>query len=524
MVSNGSSASDKCVVCGVESKSKCSNCGQAYYCSVEHQKQDWKNHKLQCHPFKIEHNEKFGRYLVASRNIKASEVVLRESCLVCGPNQISGPVCVGCMKGLQANDYLECERCGWPVCQRICQNSPEHRGECELTVARGSKIKIHHFVAPHPQYQCLSILRCMLLREKDPSKFQRLMQLESHDNQRKGSEQWISDREGIAKFIPRFFKMDNWTEDEIMQLTGILQINGHEVPLSEPPYVAIYDLASLVEHSCFPNLSKSFTKKGDVIFWAAVDIKKGTNLSICYSDALWGTASRQNHLLETKLFKCECVRCKDVTELGTKYSAIKCNRNDCPGLALPLSLEQWSGDWRCDTCQHALDKSYISDILDRAGTDLSVMKKNSTEDCFKYLQHYSKWLPPQHHHLAEVKVVLAQLIGAGGPEVIQTLDDASLDKKISFCRETLNLYEKLAPAEARVLGLLHFEMHAALAERGRRASPGNPDMCQSALEESLKHAEEVVKLLQHEPKILSEGQICAQAKINRDSLKLVLGL
>lgn len=131
-----------------------------------------------------------------------------------------------------------------------------------------------------------------------------------------------------------------------MQLTGILQINGHEVPLSEPPYVAIYDLASLVEHSCFPNLSKSFTKKGDVIFWAAVDIKKGTNLSICYSDALWGTASRQNHLLETKLFKCECVRCKDVTELGTKYSAIKCNRNDCPGLALPLSLEQWSGDWR----------------------------------------------------------------------------------------------------------------------------------------------------------------------------------
>lgn len=88
----------------------------------------------------IEHNEKFGRYLVASRNIKASEVVLRESCLVCGPNQISGPVCVGCMKGLQANDYLECERCGWPVCQRICQNSPEHRGECELTVARGSKV------------------------------------------------------------------------------------------------------------------------------------------------------------------------------------------------------------------------------------------------------------------------------------------------------------------------------------------------------------------------------------------------
>lgn len=43
----------KCFVCGKETVSKCSNCAKAYYCSVNHQKQDWKNHKLNCHPFEV---------------------------------------------------------------------------------------------------------------------------------------------------------------------------------------------------------------------------------------------------------------------------------------------------------------------------------------------------------------------------------------------------------------------------------------------------------------------------------------
>lgn len=85
--------------------------------------------------------------------------------------------------------------------------------------------------------------------------------------------------------------------------------------------------------------------------------------------------------------------------------------------------------------------------------------------------------------------------------------------------------------EVRVLGLLCFEMHAALTERGRRLAllnntndNENENGCKCALEESLEYVEKTMKYLQYEPIILSEGQIYAQAKINRDSLKLVLGL
>lgn len=52
-----SSVEKYCAVCEVESNLKaCSGCGEIYYCSVEHQKQDWKQHKGNCKPFRVSLN------------------------------------------------------------------------------------------------------------------------------------------------------------------------------------------------------------------------------------------------------------------------------------------------------------------------------------------------------------------------------------------------------------------------------------------------------------------------------------
>jgi SET domain-containing protein len=104
----------------------------------------------------------------------------------------------------------------------------------------------------------------------------------------------------------------------------LFQVNGHEVPVTEPPHVALYDEASLLEHSCRPNCAKSFGPDGGLVIHAVEPVLKGQHLSICYTDSLWGTANRRHHLAETKFFWCHCDRCADPTEFGTHFSAVRC--------------------------------------------------------------------------------------------------------------------------------------------------------------------------------------------------------
>jgi len=193
-----------CDVCRKPTTTRCSGCAQIYYCSVEHQKKSWKDHKPKCHPFKIDNHEVYGRVLVATRDIKPGEVVLKEAPLIKGPSQITGPVCVGCLQAVEQKTSKECTRCGWPVCKAgKCQDSKTHLPECQLTQARGSKISIQHFYSPHPTYQCLTTLRCLLLKEVDASKWDQLMMLQSHNEERKKTEQYQMDLQSIVKFIPR---------------------------------------------------------------------------------------------------------------------------------------------------------------------------------------------------------------------------------------------------------------------------------------------------------------------------------
>lgn len=42
-----------CTVCSAPTTNKCSSCKSVSYCSKDHQKEDWKNHKDFCRPFEV---------------------------------------------------------------------------------------------------------------------------------------------------------------------------------------------------------------------------------------------------------------------------------------------------------------------------------------------------------------------------------------------------------------------------------------------------------------------------------------
>lgn len=171
------------------------------------------------------------------------------------------------------------------------------------------------------------MIRCLYQKHKNPEVWAKLTKLESHCASRRGGSKYETDRVWIADHLQRFFKLDptEWPAEEILRVCGIVQVNGHEIPLTDPPYVAIYDAGSMLEHSCLPNCSKSFTSDGQLLIrTAASAVENGGHLSISYTDVLWGTAQRLAHLADTKFFVCKCPRCSDPTELGTYFSGVKC--------------------------------------------------------------------------------------------------------------------------------------------------------------------------------------------------------
>jgi len=59
-----------CAVCNCPAPHTCSGCQSVRYCSKEHQKVHWRDHKANCGPYKLEWDVQVGQHLVARRDIK----------------------------------------------------------------------------------------------------------------------------------------------------------------------------------------------------------------------------------------------------------------------------------------------------------------------------------------------------------------------------------------------------------------------------------------------------------------------
>nr|CAD7397271.1 unnamed protein product [Timema cristinae] len=525
---------EACAVCMQPANQRCSGCHVIYYCSRDHQKSDWKLHRGKCVPFKVCENALLGRHLVATRDIKEGVVVLKELPLVAGPPQITPPVCLGCYRTLDLFGSRECVTCGWPLCSDKCGESQAHKPECHITsTRRGAKVSVKTFHQPHPTYQCLLVLRCLYQRDSNPDVWKKLQNLESHCEERRKTPRYEEDRVAVAQFVRRFFNLQDFSEEQILRVCGIVQVNGHEVPVTEPPHVAIYETASLLEHHCRPNCSKSFTSSGGLIIRTAEPILKGQHLSICYSDALWGTANRRHHLSETKFFWCTCERCADPTELGTFFSAIRCKNSLCDGYLLsehPLlqgtpEETPLNSEWRCHTCQVMVPVSEVLETLEKVGRYLSSMEKGEPRSCERFQEQFENILHPNHFYLTDVQLALAQLYGQDCPEGLQGVGDKDLQKKIKLCRKLLTLVDHLVPSENRVRGVLMFELHAVVAEEARRRASRdgmNPGEFRDRLLESKRLLTDAAFLLQYEPEVLPEGKMAAQARKNLEDLNILL--
>ncbi len=108
------------------------------------------------------------------------------------------------------------------------------------------------------------------------------------------------------------FKVDailpfSWS-DLASAAAAAIAAGGHEAASG----TAIYITASLLNHSCDPNLNVGFPyNDGTVVLTAARDVEPGEQLTISYIDRDLPVPARQEQLLFSYGFKCGCDRCKE---------------------------------------------------------------------------------------------------------------------------------------------------------------------------------------------------------------------
>ncbi|KAF0303343.1 SET domain-containing protein SmydA-8, isoform B [Amphibalanus amphitrite] len=475
------SEASSCPVCGVASSLACAACRQVHYCSRPHQKEHWKMHKTSCRPWTVKQTDELGRYMVATRAIQPGEVILREAPLVVGPKQATGPVCLGCHRPLTFDldrgqltpPAISCPGCRWSLCRPDCDRPADLRPG-----ASGAA----------PAYGCVTPVRCLLLRDH-PEAWSSLTSLEHHLDRRRQTALYRLNAAQLAGYLTAALPADcDVTENLVLEMCGVLDTNSFEVRTAESKVRAIYASASLQNHDCRPNTRHVFDSDYVITVRATVPIAAGDVISTSYTQPLWNTAARQQHLQFSKCFTCHCERCQDPTELGTRLGSLTCT--SCSGALLSTEPAAAAAAWRCDRCGRREAAPQV--VARRAQLTKTVQ---SAERTVPGLEAAMESLDPRCSQRAEVAYALVQLYGTADGYTWKELSADQLRRKQQLCEQLLQLASCLTPGQSRFRGVLLLEL--CRTQRHLLASRGSSNADEWDKVEGL--LKEASTILQHEP-------------------------
>ncbi|KAB7504647.1 Protein msta, isoform A [Armadillidium nasatum] len=498
-----------CANCGKPAKQFCSSCKSVFYCSKDCQKKGWKSHKPHCRPFIVQTHPVYGRYAIATRDIKPGEVVLREPPIVYGPKQCTVPICLGCHKRI--SDPRLCKRCKYPVCSPECENIKHHQDECVVLAKASSPLTFSDFDKVNPSYECITPLRCLLLKKSDPKKWETFLDLQSHIEDIQDTELFKVNQRNIVDFIRIFLEYEDGIEksddvDILHRICGILSTNCFELLDNSQRIRGIYYSAAMLAHNCSPNTKHSFDSNKNIIFRATQGIQKGKPLFATYSHTLWDTHSRRKLLKTFKFFYCTCKRCSDPTELGTNLSTLICSK--CSGEIKSTDPLDQNALWKCSKCDHQLLAKQIKWGNDMLNEELRSLGKLDPRTMESFIKRYRKALHKNHRFNVEAKYALVKLYGNSPNYYYKDLEREQIENKVKWCRELLCLAEKIDPGKSLLRGTLLFELQAGIVAQAKILLSNDlitQEKAADYMNEAVGYLQEASEILKHEPEMEAGG-------------------
>eukprot|EP00096_Caligus_rogercresseyi_P006994 TRINITY_DN2418_c0_g2_i1.p1 TRINITY_DN2418_c0_g2~~TRINITY_DN2418_c0_g2_i1.p1 ORF type:complete len:531 (+),score=146.39 TRINITY_DN2418_c0_g2_i1:103-1695(+) len=479
-------------------------------------------------PYKIIRNDSVGRYMVAARNIKAGEIILQEFPLSYGPSSPKEPLCLGCYSPLSRKEpHILCPGCGFPLCSTDCSKLPEHR-DFECTTLQESKYRVdpESVWSGREPYNAISPLRALLLKKKDPAKWDLLWMHMSHNEARSKDPLWKKGDESIKKHLKAMMATNDDEDDmeeTVQTLLGIFLVNDFEIEVSMDDgseerrtlIRGIFALASMPNHSCVANCSHSFSKREGgflMTMKALVDIEAGEEINHSYTEPLDPIIRRQSILRIGKFFQCNCIRCRDPTEMNTFSSALICP--SCKkGHLIPRHVSEINSKWTC-VCKHSLSPEAVEKITSGAKAEmeaLDVSPSISSHEAF--LSKYASVLHPDHVYMIDRSYVLGKMYGRMEGYEPDSLSDEQFSRKRELCERVLRVLEVLTPGRTRKKGMMMYELHLPLvitANRSLQKGPNSgvdPKEIKNNLRSGLDYLRKGLDILKEEPEGSFEHKI-----------------
>lgn len=499
-----------------------------YYCCRAHQKLDWREgHKFKCCAFKVQYSDTFGRHMIATRDIRQGEMILKERPAVIGPRVSTFPMCLGCNTKLEPTqmedgklDFYKCSSCQWPLCGKKCESSEWHKEECKLMTERKYKcsIKYEGQGKSEAAYCVIAPVRVLLLKRSNPQQYENIMNLESHLDERINTQLYLILKANLVTFVIQVLGLTEFDEESILRVASILDTNAFDVRPKggQQRFRAIFVTASMMAHQCKPNTKHVFMgDESNFTLVATVPIAKGEMITTTYTQTLWGTLERRIHLRSAKCFDCDCLRCKDPTEFGTYLGSIYCAVCNGPGSehslnrgAKLVSLDPLNevSPWKCEKCKHTIQSRQMIWGNNAIKQELETIDKGRPDIFENFIEKYKHTLHATNYHIVQAKYVLTQIYGNVKNYSLMDLTDAQLGKKIAYCQELLELAEQLEPGWSRFRGVLLLDLQAAMTLQTKRDYESDKitkSSAQESLVESMQLLQEATEILKVEPDMRS---------------------
>uniref|UniRef100_A0A1Q3FMT7 Putative histone tail methylase n=1 Tax=Culex tarsalis TaxID=7177 RepID=A0A1Q3FMT7_CULTA len=424
-------------------------------------------------PYVVRHSDIWGRYLVASRALKAGEVIIQVEPLAVGPWAESDPVCLGCHRPFKEGaKTVRCPSCNWRICSPTCSGLSIHHSRLECIPLREHGIAKLLETASTTQiklmYEAILALRCLLLKHTAPERYTQLLEMDALNERRQQIPAlWARNQQAIVQRIRNEWKFDEFSEAEVHTVCGIIEVNAFQIGPTEVHARALYPEAFYIMHDCTPNTTHTDMSGSHVLTVRPTrDLKVGDALTLSYSYTLQGTLKRRQHLYDSKFFWCQCQRCVDTTEFGTHCSTLKCAK--CPkGLVLSSNPLDQEAAWKCQNCPHTIPALSVTQLLNGLYKELESIGGNNVELFENFLLKYEPLLHKNHYLFLSAKHSLSELYGKAPGYLMHELTLDQIKRKEDLCRDLLTLTDSYEPGLSRLRGQLMYELQAPIMVKSR---------------------------------------------------------